>query len=148
MPFKYIRMKYYALSARHLACLFLFLSGMLLASGCQQTSVSHQDSSFKKRINPASTDGLDRHAHLVYTKHARCRMDCRHITEGEILEILEYGEVNRGKSNPKDHPCPTFALEGHTHEGQHLRVVFAPCDKDTKVVTCIDLDAEWSCACN
>ena len=30
-----------------------------------------------------------RHHHLYYTKHARCRMDCRHIDESEIKEILK-----------------------------------------------------------
>ncbi|HEY0272232.1 MAG TPA: DUF4258 domain-containing protein [Chitinophaga sp.] len=141
-------MKHEALSAKHLACLFLFVTCLFTAAGCEQTGAPRGDAGLKKRLNPASTDGLNRHAHLVYTHHARCRMDCRHITESEIEQILEYGEVNRKKSNPNDRPCPTVALEGYTHEGQHLRVVFAPCGRDTRVVTCIDLDAEWSCACN
>ena len=141
-------MKRYAFSIKQLTYLTLLVLSLFTTAGCQQTGASDPGSAFKKSINPASKDGLDRHARLAYTKHARCRMACRHITEGEILEILEYGEVNKAKSDPKDKPCPTFALEGHTHEGQHLRVVFAPCDRETKVVTCIDLDAEWTCACN
>lgn len=140
-------MNRYAFSIRHLSYLFVLVFSLVFAASCQQTGQSSGSSDFKKSINPASTDGLDRHAHLVYTKHARCRMDCRHITDKEIKEILEYGEVNKAKSNPNDKPCPTFALEGNTHEGQHLRVVFAPCDRETKVVTCIDLDEEWSCHC-
>jgi Domain of unknown function (DUF4258) len=28
---------------------------------------------------------------IVYTKHARCRMDCRQIDEAEVAEILEKG---------------------------------------------------------
>ncbi|MBV8255451.1 MAG: DUF4258 domain-containing protein [Chitinophaga sp.] len=91
---------------------------------------------------------LNRHARLEYTKHARCRMECRHVTEGEVQEILANGEVNLEKSNPNDHPCPTFALEGHSHEGQHLRIVFAPCDENNaRVITCIDLDKDWTCHC-
>src|SRR6185503_18661379 len=44
---------------------------------------------------------VDRHAHhLILTRHARCRMDCRHITEKEIREILEGGEINYKKSEP------------------------------------------------
>lgn len=91
---------------------------------------------------------LNRHAQLEYTLHARCRMECRHITEDEVREILAEGRINTDRSNPRDLPCPTFALEGYSNEGQHLRIVFAPCDKVTRVVTCIDLDKEWNCSCN
>ncbi|UPK68965.1 DUF4258 domain-containing protein [Chitinophaga filiformis] len=91
---------------------------------------------------------LDRHAPLRYTRHARCRMACRHVTEQEVVEILETGRVNTEKSNPHDEPCPTYALEGYSEEGQHLRVVFAPCEDTTSVVTCIDLDKDWTCSCN
>ncbi|WP_343690264.1 DUF4258 domain-containing protein [Chitinophaga sp.] len=98
--------------------------------------------------NPVNDpSNLDRHARLTYTKHALCRMDCRHITEHEVTEILETGQINTEKSNPHDLPCPTYALEGYSEEGQHLRIVFAPCGGETKVVTCIDLEKEWQCDC-
>ncbi|NIG53496.1 DUF4258 domain-containing protein [Chitinophaga sp. Cy-1792] len=91
---------------------------------------------------------LNRRAHLEYTKHAKCRMDCRHVTEAEVEEILHDGNINLEKSNPNDHPCPTFALEGYSHDGQHLRIVFAPCDEENaRVITCIDLDKDWTCHC-
>jgi hypothetical protein len=86
-------------------------------------------------------------ARLVYTRHARCRMDCRHITEAEVQEVLAEGVVNEVKSNPSDKPCPTYAIEDETREGQHLRIVFAPCGDVVKVVTCIDLDKEFGCHC-
>lgn len=86
-------------------------------------------------------------ARLVYTKHARCRMDCRHITEAEVQEVLTEGVVNEAKSDRSDSPCPTYALEDHTREGQHLRIVFARCDNVVKVVTCIDLDQDFECHC-
>jgi hypothetical protein len=91
---------------------------------------------------------LNRHATLEYTLHARCRMECRHITEEEVTAILAEGRINTERSNSRDQPCPTFALEGYSDEGQHLRVVFAPCNTVTRVVTCIDLDKEWNCNCN
>lgn len=103
----------------------------------------------KEKVNYGSDPvRLNRHAPLKYTRHARCRMACRHVTEQEVVEILETGSVNTEKSNPDDHPCPTYALEGYSEEGQHLRVVFAPCDDTTSVITCIDLDKDWSCSCN
>ena len=92
--------------------------------------------------------GFNRSARLEYSVHARCRMDCRHITEVEIREIMSRGRIDLAKSNLHDSPCPTYALEGYSHEGQHLRVIFAPCDEVTKVVTCIDLDKKWKCSCD
>ena len=81
-------------------------------------------------------------------------MDCRHITEKEIREILEGGEVNYRKSEPDGHPDPKYALEGYTKEGQHLRVVFAvpaAARRETAhslvVITCIELGVEWQCDC-
>ncbi|MEC5142559.1 DUF4258 domain-containing protein [Chitinophaga sp. 212800010-3] len=103
-------------------------------------------------VNSANPSGKDevinRHAHLEYTKHAICRMGCRHVTEAEVQEILAKGAINPEKSNPNDQPCPTYALEGYSSEGQHLRIVFAPCDRENaKVITCIDLDKDWTCHC-
>ncbi|HMG81882.1 MAG TPA: DUF4258 domain-containing protein [Ferruginibacter sp.] len=93
-------------------------------------------------------DPINRHPDkIIYSRHARCRMDCRHITETEIKEILTNGKINYTKieENPKS---KTYPLEGITQEHQHLRVVFAPKgDIDVEVVTCIDLDREWSCDC-
>ena len=91
---------------------------------------------------------LNRHSRLEYTVHARCRMECRHITEEEVTEILAEGRINTERSNYRDQPCPTFAIEGYSEEGQHLRIVFATCSDVTRVVTCIDLDKEWNCNCN
>jgi hypothetical protein len=93
-------------------------------------------------------NGLDRRVNfLEYTQHAKCRMDCRHITQEEVKYILQNGQINYKKSEASGHPCPTYALEGYSPEKQHLRVVFAQCDYKTKVVTCIDLDKEFECHC-
>jgi len=81
-------------------------------------------------------------------------MDCRHITEKEIREILEQGEINYKKSEPDSHPDPKYAMEGYTQEGQHLRIVFAvpngrrAGESSLVVVTCIELGVEWQCDCH
>jgi len=102
--------------------------------------------------DPASTeiDGLNRHPQrLIYTKHAKCRMGCRHFTKSEVVDILENGKINRRKTNLRDQPCPSYALEGVTADGQHARMVFAACGmREVKVVTCIDLDRYYKCDCN
>ncbi|WP_276482184.1 DUF4258 domain-containing protein [Paraflavitalea pollutisoli] len=99
---------------------------------------------------PASDLGFDRHhgdGKLVFTKHARCRMGCRHIDESEVREILEKGTVNPRKSEPAARPDPKFAVEGHTRDGQQVRIIFAPASRGMVVITVIDLDNEWTCDC-
>ncbi len=103
------------------------------------------------KTGSASVDrnrGFDRRvSFLEYTKHARCRMGCRAITEAEVQDIMKNGNINYRKSNVSGHPCPTYAVEGYTNDDQHVRIVFAQCDQSTKVVTCIDLGREWQCDC-
>jgi hypothetical protein len=92
---------------------------------------------YKRWQEPVRREAFDRTpSHLYYTKHALCRMDCRHISKDDIKEIMRKGIINFNKSNRIDRPCPTFALQGETGDGEKLRVVFAQCDDETKVVTC------------
>ena len=91
---------------------------------------------------------IDPNTDLIYTKHARCRMDCRHISEADIREVLREGHINEAKSQQNESPCPTYAIEEDRHkDGVRLRIVFAKCDHETKVVTCIDRDHEYECDC-
>jgi hypothetical protein len=130
-------------------CLFL--------AACQGTGVSPQQTPEQSpkhgtRQTPAESadehDELDRHpSRLIYTKHARCRMGCRHIDESEVREILEEGRINYRKSEPAARPDPKYALEGTTHDGQQVRIIFAPSARGMVVITVIDLDNEWSCHC-
>ncbi len=92
-----------------------------------------------------------RHHKLVYTSHARCRMECRDISESEVEFVLANGVVNPEKSREMDEEaaghCPTYALEADTKDGQHVRIVYGACDKITKVITAIDLGVEHACNC-
>ncbi|MDQ6609966.1 MAG: DUF4258 domain-containing protein [Bacteroidota bacterium] len=97
---------------------------------------------------PITKEAFERHPRSIrYTKHALCRMDCRHINEKEIKEILEKGIINFNKTNKWDKPCPTFALQGLTTNGESLRVIFAQCDNETKVITCYNLKEDFDCHC-
>ena len=103
---------------------------------------------YKRWHEPFPREAFDRHpSHLYYTKHALCRMDCRHISKEEINEIMEKGIINFNKSDRRDRPCPTFALQGETNGGEKLRVVFAQCNDETKVVTCYNLEEDFECHC-
>jgi hypothetical protein len=92
-----------------------------------------------------------RHHKLVYTTHARCRMDCREITEEEVEFVLINGAVNEAKSREENEEaaghCPVYALEAATKDGQQVRIVFRACEKITKVITAIDLGEEHACNC-
>jgi hypothetical protein len=48
--------------------------------------------------NTANSDSFRNTTHLILTKYAKCRMDCRHITEDEIKEIIQDRKVNEAKS--------------------------------------------------
>jgi hypothetical protein len=103
---------------------------------------------YKRWQEPARREAFDRHpSHLYYTKHALCRMDCRHISREDIDEIMQKGIINFNKSDRSDRPCPTFALQGVTNEGEKIRVIFAQCTDETKVVTCYNLEEDFECHC-
>lgn len=92
--------------------------------------------------------GFDRRvSYIEYTEHAKCRMQCRKISQDEVEEIMKEGKVNYAKSDVNDLPCPTYALEGITKDNQRVRIIFAQCDYKTKVVTSIDLNTDWECHC-
>jgi hypothetical protein len=99
-------------------------------------------------VNSSNNDSFRNTSHLILTKHAKCRMDCRHITEDEIKGIIHDGKVNEAKSGPGSKGDETYALEGYSNEHQHLRIVVALESDGLVVITCIDLDNEWACNCN
>lgn len=126
---------------------------LITVSFFSRTNRPHLKNTAPSTYTPHATKGanqqiIDPEASLVFTLHARCRMSCRHITEQEIREVLRDGHINEHKSNPSDKPCPTYAIEDQTNHGQHLRIVFATCGEEVKVVTCIDLDHDYTCDCN
>lgn len=97
----------------------------------------------------SDTRGLNRNpSNISYSKHARCRMGCRHIDEGEVQEILKQGKINYAKSELDGTDCKKkYAVEGYTHDNQKVRIIFAPCSDEVTVVTVIDIGKEWPCDC-
>jgi len=97
----------------------------------------------------AQQRGLNRNpTQILYSKHARCRMSCRQVSESEVIEILKNGTINYKKSQLQTSECKKkYAVEGFSKDGQHLRIIFAPCNQKVTVVTCIDLETDWSCDC-
>ena len=92
--------------------------------------------------------GFDRRiSYLDYSNHAKCRMQCRKISQAEVEGIMQNGKINYNKSDLQNTRCPRYAIEGITGDNQRTRIVFAQCNDKTTVVTVIDLDTEWSCDC-
>jgi hypothetical protein len=101
-----------------------------------------------RKENRTELSALDRNLGIVLTKHARCRMACRDISEQEIKEIINNGTIDVERSDPEAERGAEYALEGYSHERQHLRVIVSPHDNKLVVISCIDLDKEWKCDCN
>jgi Domain of unknown function (DUF4258) len=94
--------------------------------------------------------GLNRNpAQINYSRHARCRMDCRKIDETEVKDILKNGAINYKKSEIGNMPdCKRkYAVEGTTRDKQRVRIIFSPCANEVTVVTVIDIGKEWPCDC-
>lgn len=110
----------------------IFFALLFFITGCEDPS--------GKKSEPTREE-------LIFTKHAKCRMDCRHISEDEIREIISNGRKNGSKSNVNGKPCPTIALEGRTSDDQDVRIIIAECEPVRKIVTVIDLGTDWKCNC-
>lgn len=114
-----------------------------------KTRVDNKDRPKDPAGNLTNRDkGFDRRVSFIeYSEHARCRMQCRKISQSDVEAIMKYGEVNYRKSELKNVRCPRYALEGNTPDGQRVRIVFAQCNEKTIVVTAIDLETGYACHC-
>lgn len=87
-------------------------------------------------------------SNINYSKHAKCRMECRHIDESEVKEVISNGTINYRKSDLQKSDCSKrYAIEGYSKDRQHLRIIAVPCANELTIVTCIDLDKDWECHC-
>ena len=131
--------------------IILLLFALFIVRTCQKSEVGNAEKTeTTKKENAGSVRGLNRSPSVVnYSKHARCRMECRHIDESEIKDILENGKINYNKSELEGDDCKKkYAVEGTTRDQQRVRIIFAPCQTEVTVVTVIDIGKEWECDCN
>ncbi len=127
--------------------ILIITAGLLLWCIYNYRSGSNSKPSSPRIHTPANGEEFNRHAaRIIYTKHARCRMGCRHIDESEVMEVIEKGSINYTKIEQDDRG-KTYPLEGWTHDEQHVRIVVAPKNENLVVVTVIDLDKDWYCDC-
>jgi hypothetical protein len=136
-----------------LALVLVLGAVLLFVKRCKSSTATKPKTTNERRATDPAAEvnrnrGFDRRvSYIEYTEHAKCRMQCRHITQAEVEDIMQQGTINYKKSDVNDRPCPTYALEGTTQDNQRVRIVFAQCDLKTKVVTCIDLGTNWECHC-
>jgi Domain of unknown function (DUF4258) len=119
---------------------------------CRQEKVNNPESTVannKKGNQKINRDrGFDRDiSFLEYSKHAKCRMQCRKISQSEVEDMMQSGNINYNKSDLQNARCPRYAIEGITDDRQKVRIIFAQCNEKTDVVTVIDLDTNWNCDC-
>ncbi|MES2772869.1 MAG: DUF4258 domain-containing protein [Bacteroidota bacterium] len=124
---------------------------LLIVKNCQRNKSEPNTTNNKtsKTDENYTGRGLNRNpSNINYSKHARCRMDCRHISETEVKEILKDGKINYTKSDLDGADCKKkYAVEGTTSDKQRVRIIFAPCNTEVTVVTVIDIREEWTCDC-
>ena len=111
--------------------------------------VTNNDKPKDPATNPTDRDkGFDRRTALLeYSNHAKCRMQCRKISQVEVEEIMRDGKINYTKSDLQNARCPRYAVEGVTNDDQRVRIVYAQCNESTTVVTVIDLETDFKCSC-
>jgi uncharacterized protein YpmB len=121
---------------------------------CDQPVTDHKQKRRVERNTPLSKQDNAkvvpfnrRTSKLYFTKHAKCRMKCRQISQQEVKDILLNGRVNYNKSDLNDPKGATYAVEGVTDDQQHVRIIFAPKQHHLTVVTVIDIDVEHQCNC-
>jgi hypothetical protein len=138
----------------------LLISALILRRCNSRSNNELTDSEKQKRIeqndkpdeektdNEKSSLDVFRDGNVKYyfTKHARCRMKCRHISQEEVKEIVQRADVNYKKSELDAPEGPKYALEGVTSgDKQHVRIIVAPKKRHLTIVTVIDLENEWEC---
>ena len=108
-----------------------------------------RENNTSKNTQVKNVRGLNRNpSHINYSKHAKCRMECRTISETEVKQVLTTGKINYKKSDVQKPDCTKrYAVDGYSKDGQHIRIVVAPCSDELTVITCIDLDKDWECNC-
>lgn len=134
-------------AAPYILLAFMFLLVLVLRR-CQEKDGAETTRPKTTSKTQKRNRGFDRTlSYIEYTEHARCRMQCRRISQQDVEEIMRTGKINYSKSEVSASPCPVYAVQGYTHDDEYIRVVFGQCDSKTKVITCYNLEEDFVCNC-
>lgn len=75
-------------------------------------------------------------------------MERRLIGREEIKEVLSEGKVNNSRSRRGNKGEYPYTQKEYSREDQHLRIEVAPQGDGLVVITCIDMDQDWSRNCD
>ncbi len=84
-----------------------------------------------------------------FSEHAKCILACKQITEEEVRDVLKNGEVNFSESDTRGVPCPSYAIEGSSHN-KKLRVLLTVFERDStaEITTAMNMEAgKDTCKC-
>ncbi len=85
-----------------------------------------------------------------YSERTKCKMLCKQITEAEVAEVLENGDVNFSESDTRGVPYPSYVIEGTTATNKKLRIVVTIFKRDSiaEITTAINMEAgKDTCNC-
>jgi hypothetical protein len=84
-----------------------------------------------------------------YSEHVKCILHCKGISQEEVQDVLKNGDVNFSESDTHGVPCPSYAIEGTSHD-KKLRVLVTVFERDStaEITTAINLEAgKDTCRC-
>ena len=86
---------------------------------------------------------------LDYSRHARCRMKCRDISQSLVEDVYQNGSLNCAKSDPSGQTdgTPRFALELEDGIRGRVRIIVGDNPDNDVIITAIRLDEKDNCAC-
>ena len=85
---------------------------------------------------------------LTYSNMAKCEMECRSISEKDVMIILKNGEVNFKESNVHGQPHPSYSIDGSLSGNKKIRVITDTYDSIAEIKTVDFLNAETKpCLC-
>lgn len=86
---------------------------------------------------------------LDYSKHARCRMKCRDISQALVEDVYQNGSLNCAKSDPTGQKdgTPRYALELEDGIRGRVRIIVGDNPDNDVIITAIRLDEKDHCAC-
>jgi hypothetical protein len=85
---------------------------------------------------------------ISFSKEGICWIECIKISTDDIKLALKNGDVNYSKSEVHARPYPTYAVDGYTKTGQHLRILIANLADTSRITKILNLSsANESCHC-
>jgi len=125
----------------------LFIFGILLGCGVVWAFL------FRGRSFPAWTpegrvlEALQENPVKVSSK-ARCLTDCLHITDQDILSVLNSADVLFGESDIRNKSTPEYVLEGKDAQGKLIKLKFRSEYMSTYLITVVEPKASVNgCSC-